>query len=1083
MASATTTNKPKKPTITSVTSGITNTKKPTGLTITRKDNDITFKWKIADKNYGAGQQLKWHVNGDAFKSVSVTKTATAKTVSVTLSNYKPTTSKAMTQIEFAVRGRRSPYTENGKTVTPAWSDWVAKAMVLDFPNKPTASASLSDTYANVTTFSWNTKTSSTDKKFFRDVQLQTCLIKDSGRDGSAYEGKFQNAGTGTASDSVVCTEDTTILAQGSYSRWYRFRARGSRGPSEWTYIRHLYAAPWKAKILETSLKELDSNGYQVYVKWEALSNDARAIDSTMVQYAIATPDPGLECPAGVSWNDAAVLKDTTGTDAARFSVDEVIGYDECMFVRVNTQHDTQITYGEPALVSGAVGALQAPSDLAVVPDDTTFRATVSAVNNSDVSDSFLAVIYRTAADPQNDLIVGYIPSGASSVTVQCPDWTDAGNVAFGVRAIVGEITDRSIEYGNYEIAPVMQSAAVWDGGNVPLAPEHVTVQSTDRVGVIRVGWDWSWSEADIAILSWSDDPTAWESTSEPSTFEITNIHAAKWNIADLDTGITWYIRVKLAKTSGDNRTESPWSDMVSIDLSSAPSVPSLALSDRVITETGSVTASWAYSTTDGTYQAYAEITTVEINSSGVYYGKYAPTEDTTVDNNKFYFSENDGVYTLMEPVGNENPEALGWYEIIDNIIAHTETAQHLTINAQDVGWVAGETYNLAVRVISASGRMSDSWSDPVGVTVAEPLTATIAATSLVTETYIDTPDMSRDINVLKAMPLTATVIGAGDGGTTTLAIERAETYHVDRPDETQFNGYEGETIALVSQTGESEITIDLDTLIGSLDDGATYRLVATVQDTLGQSAEATLDFEVHWTHQAIIPEATATIDGLIAKITPVAPAGADETDVCDIYRLSADKPQLIVSGGTFGTTYVDPYPTIGEFGGHRVVTRTANGDYITEDQHPAWTDLGTSDGDLFEANSCLIDFNGEILECEFNMAISNSFEKDFQETKYLGGAIQGDWNASIRRTSTVDAAFAIQYDPEVVRKLRALAAFPGICHVRTKDGSSYAADVQVGDDIGYDSAGKKVEAQLSITQVDPEGYDGMSLEDWEEGTE
>ena len=202
----------------------------------------------------------------------------------------------------------------------------------------------------------------------------------------------------------------------------------------------------------------------------------------------------------------------------------------------------------------------------------------------------------------------------------------------------------------------------------------------------------------------------------------------------------------------------------------------------------------------------------------------------------------------------------------------------------------------------------------------------------------------------------------------------------------------------------------------------------------------------------------------------------------DIYRLSADKPQLVVENGTWGTTYVDPYPTIGEFGGHRVVFKTDNGDYITALEHPAWVDLDETDGDILDLRYSVIDFDGNRLECDFNQSISNSFSKDFKETQYLGGSVQGDWNPAISRSSTVNTVFINTYDPDAIRTLRALASYPGICHVRTKDGSSYAADVQVGDEVSYDKAGKVVSASLTITRVDPEGYDGMSLADWEEGT-
>lgn len=1058
------------------------TKAPSGLTLVRKNNDLTIKWKIADKNYGAGQQLRWKINNGKWNNVSISKTQTAKTVSITLSNYRPTVAnKPIDVITFQVRGRRSSYTENSVTVTPQWSSWSVKLLELTTPKIPSGSATLSDSYDNVSTFSWSTSTSNTDNRFFRDVQYQTCLVQNSGAIGQEYDKKFgSTVNGGAASGSVTKTEDTTLLAQDSYTRWYRFRSRGSRGNSDWKYVRHVYARPNQSNIKDANLTD-----GQVYVKWVAPTDAAHPIDSTTVKYTIATPDSGMECPPGASWTDATTSRDTAGTDAAKFPIESSVGVDECLWVRVDTTHDRNTTQGEPYLVDGGIGYLADPSGVSVSTDNVTHKATINATNNSSVADSFLAITYRTEANPEDDLLVGIIPNGGSSVVVQCPDWDDVGNFAFGVQAVVGTYTSRTVSYDNYEIEPVMVSAnVVWAGGTVPVAPTDVTVQATEYIGTVKIGWDWDWADADAAVISWADEATAWESTAEPSTYEISNMHAAQWYISGLETGKVWYFRVRLVDTNGDARTEGPWSKIVSFDLSSAPSVPVLELSSPVMTVDGEVTASWAYSSTDGTDQAYAEITTVEVNADGVWYGLYALTEDNTVENDKDYFSESGGIYTLETPGGTEDPESLGWYEIVPNIIAHTETAQHVTISAEEQGWSAGDTFNLAVRVVSASGKMSDSWSDPVGITVADPITATISTSSLVYETYVDTGDMSRDIYVLKAMPLTVTVVGAGDGGTTTVAIERAAPYHMDRPDETDFNGYDGETIALASQIGEDQITIALDNLIGRLDDGAAYRLVATVNDDLGQSAEATLDFEVHWTHQALMPTATVTIDPTeyIAEITPVAPGGTDPTDTFDIYRLSADRPQLVVKDGAWGTTYVDPYPTIGEYGGHRVVFKTANGDYITATEEPAWVDLGNSDGDLLSLDYSVIDFDGNRLECYFNQAISNSFAKDFKETQYLGGAVQGDWNPGISRTGSVNAVFVTTYDPNAIRTLRQLAAWPGICHVRTKDGSSYAADVQVGDDVSYDKAGKVISASLTITRVDSEGYDGMSLADWEEGT-
>lgn len=335
-----------------------------------------------------------------------------------------------------------------------------------------------------------------------------------------------------------------------------------------------------------------------------------------------------------------------------------------------------------------------------------------------------------------------------------------------------------------------------------------------------------------------------------------------------------------------------------------------------------------------------------------------------------------------------------------------------------------------------------------------------------------------DAPVLTAMPLTATVKGAGAGGTTTLVIERADEYHMIRPDETELDGYEGETIALHRQDGESQISITNDGLIGRLDDGARYRIIATTQDTYGQTASKEQEFIVQWAHQAEIPTGTAVIDGRIAKITAVAPESVAEGDVCDIYRLSVDTPELIIQGGEFGTTYVDPYPTIGENGGHRIVHRTVNGDYITEDNQPAWIDITAEDGDMLDVDFAIIDFAGGQIEIPYNVVLDNSWEKDFKQTTYLGGSIQGDWNPGVSRKGSVSASIVTE-DIELVQSLRRLAVYTGICHVRTQDGSSYAADVQVSDGVSYDKAGKILEFSLDITRVDPEGFDGMTLDDWE----
>ena len=539
-------------------------------------------------------------------------------------------------------------------------------------------------------------------------------------------------------------------------------------------------------------------------------------------------------------------------------------------------------------------------------------------------------------------------------------------------------------YSTYEIPNIkMRSQTQWQGGDIPRAPTNVMVQSP-REGVALVTWDWAWKSADIAELSWSDHDDAWESTDQPETYRITNAHAAKWSIYGLESGTTWYIRVRLIKTTAGGENPGPWSDPLGLDMASAPNAPILTCSKLSVTHEDAFTVSWEYESTDGTDQTDAVLRAASLNNSGeVQYG--------------------------------------------DELRTDIGTNRSIDLIPDDLGWETGNKYGFVLKVISESGKHSE-WSEPVFITVAEPLTCSISSASFdslyqywktgdteiqngttyytVSASAVASPDIS-DIdtyyeydydhygyrltgdsvidetktyytltgtavqspsasslgsyyertvtNILDEMPITvsATVSGGVDGQcNTNVSIDRISSYFVERPDETTYSGYAGETVYSSSVENASSISIGQEDLIGYLDDTASYRLTVYVYDDLDQMAEDYIDFTVRWAHQAGIPEATVEFDPeySVVKITPsISVSAYEQGDTVDIYRLSADKPVLIVKGGTFGTTYVDPYPTIGVHGGHRVVTVTANGDFISNEAESdmAWIDLDYEDGDIF----------------------------------------------------------------------------------------------------------------------------------------
>ena len=676
----------------------------------------------------------------------------------------------------------------------------------------------------------------------------------------------------------------------------------------------------------------------------------------------------------------------------------------------------------------------------------------------------------------------------------------------------------TVTYSVYEIPNIkMQSNIVWQDGDIPRAPANVKAVSSGE-NVALVTWDWAWKSADIAELSWSDHEDAWESTNQPETYRIPNTHSGKWYIYGLEAGVTWYIKVRLIKATENGENQGPWGSAEPLDMTSAPNRPVLECSKAAVSIKDSFTLSWDYISTDGTDQKDAMLTNVTVSDSGeIIYG---------TDVNK---------------------------QILTN--------RTIDLTPEELEWSTGERHGFVLSVISESNRISEK-SDPVWITVADPISCTVTNTSfkkrplysITTDTEIDEnqsyytlsatevtePDINdisvyyelvdgsyiltddgviddektyytvigtlvnepsssslsdyyikAEVNILDELPLTLSAIvtgGSETGKYNNILIERASAYFVDRPDETTYQGYEGETVYSNSFEELSNVTINQSDLIGYLDDTAFYYLTVSSYDDLGQSDIADpILFMVNWAHQATVPSANVEFDSTynVMKITPsIDPEKYQEGDTFDIYRLSIDKPVLIVKGGQFndqgiGETYVDPYPTIGRYGGHRVVTVTANGDFISNDEESdmAWTDLDEDDGDIFNSDFSIINYKEGIFEILYNADLSTDWKKDFRETRYLGGHIQGDWNDGVSRTSTINSVMLREDNFLSIQDFRRLAEYTGICHVRTLDGSNYYADIQVNESVPYDDNPLN-SYTFKLTRVDSDGYDGIELSEW-----
>lgn len=1042
------------------------TKKPTGLTAARKGGTFIFGWKIADDNYDAGARIQITnrknrlVNGP----VSGRQTEYSKKISL---------DKQLDGLNFYVQGKRRA--EDGKTYS--MSAWASKKFDFYLPQLPSVSFIRDTSVDNSGYFSWSTRADDTWWSVYMGFEWESKLFVNWSTSTAPTDWKNAAKGSGSATSAMrTFTEDSALFAVPgySYTRWFRVRAVGPKGKTAWKYARHTYAIPSPPVITIDNdspklTKRTNANGYMCTVKWSAPWRFSRPIDSTYVEYAIATPVTSTtvdssgkrvvswSCPDNPGWKTAGVIKSADDTSGLTFPIEENIGPDQVVFLRVHATHDNHDIPSAEVAVTNIKGALSEPEGVVIgTPDPSTHRVSVTVTNTSAITDSFVAVYYKTSSDPNKVTVIDIIPHNTSSATVQCPNW-GSDDISIGLRTVFTNYTEHQNDgYKSYTwdnpvpAISMWSSQIVWDESDIP-KPPSIELSAPDPT-TIRVVWDWPWASANQTELSWADHEDAWESTNQPSSYIVDNINAGQWNISGVNVG-TWYVRARLIKAEGENATYGMWSDTKEIKLSSAPAIPSLILSEGVIGPEEEVTCYWAYVTTDGTSQMQADICEATYN-------------------------EETGVYTYGMP------------------FAKTETAQHITIDAKEQGWLAGEKHYLAVRVISASGEQSQGWSTPVALEIAEPISATVTSTSLVQHSKEVTPDdLGAETETitelaLESLPLTVVVDGTGESGTTTILIERAEYYLMDRPDESEIDGFEGEAVFANTFNGDGTFELNQGDFIGYLDDGGTYRLIVSVKDTHGQVAESEpIIFKVYWAHQATIPSGTVEIDHDhdAAILRPTVPSGTEVLtgDVCDIYRLSVDKPQLIYSGATFGQTYVDPYPTIGENGGYRFVYRTFNGDYTTEDGRIAWYDTTEDESnDILTTFGVMINYGNDRITLPYNVTLSNKWAKDFQQTNYLGGHIQGDWNPAVTRTGTITTVgivndeYGSEEDLEVIEAIRRLATYPGICHVRTPDGSSFAANINVTEDRENKMINQLANYSLEITRVDSESLDGLTYEEW-----
>lgn len=1046
------------------------TKAPTGLSVSRNGNTYTLSWKIGDKDYGKGQNLQYKVNGGAWQSPSISKTTTSYNI----------TAANVVAIIFQVRGCRQDEKTKKGTTKFSWSEWSARDWVAVAPGIP--SLTYKNEGVNKGTIEWSCPNDVTSNAVFNSAEYQTCIERNDAESG------FGNASVQTkaATGSELVIEDSVDIAAGNFVRWFRIRAKGPQLYSQWATQFHAYGTPHSPRLTAASAVTHGSST-QITAAWMIASSRQYPVDKMKVQYAIAVPtDAALTAPSS-GWSDAGGEIALRGSaDRVVVNVSDAIDDDECLWVRVLADHDGNIAYSNE--LPAQIGVLQTPT-IDATPNTSTGSVSITITEETSCSVAATAIFFRDENDPSKDKIVAILANGTTTATVSVPEIIGATKTCFGAYAFVGSYSGTTIT------SIKMRSGTAIDSDIPAVAPASVSITDGPADGTVRISWAWSWTAATKAELSWSSDDFAWESTAEPSKYKIEEDKANSWIIAGLEIGKRWFFRVRLIDDSGDSAVVGPWSAMVAYDLSSIPGRPVLSLSKSIMSKDDTLIARWATAMTGNDAQEYAEIclVTYDENTGDPVYGDVVAHTGQEQSVELEHEWETDETYYLAVRTTLTSGTQSEWSEVasLQVVDAISITLQSINIGIGAYSWTETTTNRIYLddipddvyNEIWEGSAQVDSMSSTYFERYMKGENYVTGAGVIVTDEHNYTYWVQTLENVfehepqLTALPIVATIKGSGDSGTTMLSIVRAEDRTISRPDERDYDGYAGEIIATKTQMGESAITISASDLVGSLDDGAGYYLVGKVIDEYGRSASFQYPFWVNWTAKSFVPEVTVEMDPYlqIAKITPIAPSGSP-TATCDIYRLSADKPQLIVKGATFGETYVDPYPAIGEAGGHRLVAITSNNDYATA-TGLGWYDAQEDDGDILLDDNMIIDVDGEHIVLPYDIELSNKWGKDFKRTSYLGGSVQGDWNPAVTRDLSANTVLVRGDDLDRQLMMRDLAGYAGIAHVRTPDGSSLTVNIQIDERQSYDT--RKISYTLTMQAIDPEALDGMTLAEWE----
>lgn len=562
--------------------------------------------------------------------------------------------------------------------------------------------------------------------------------------------------------------------------------------------------------------------------------------------------------------------------------------------------------------------------------------------------------------------------------------------------------------------------------------------------IVSLGWNADGLDDSTGTeLTWSDAEDSWKSTDDPESYNFTwsdglvTVGAIEYRdsasitIKGLSESTKYYVRARRYLETDDGTTYSEYSNTATCVTSETPETI-VASCNQYVSEGETLPIYWTFSGNgiQKEWQIVDSNGTILANGEG-------SAGSTKIDATRLAsFAQNNSItFTVQASTGSG-------FVVSEEHMVTIMNAPELEITP--ISPLLVQPYHFSARVerpcdliviITARGAVGQY---PEGI-----LRQTEGDT-VHSDVYVPQWETDQETETLTAtitIPAGLDFWDTGEYILSVVAVDRETGLHSEEKRETFTVAWTHQAPSIVPTTTYIATT---DTVV--VEDKAYYAYDSTAEVYVDVMPEGDEDpSAIGWYEQAITtpvaltPMDTIDENGLhhqAVQIALVPPAGAAETDVYDIYRMTGDGAQLIGEGFPQTYTATDEYAPFGDDLTHqyRIAIRTADGDISFAD----------FEYDL-PCDFMRFDWSAGSLELPYNISIGDKYKKDVDIRQHMDGSNDGYWNPNIERSASLNSDVIRLTMQDEIDSARGLARHPGAVFVRTPDGSAYEADVQVSD--------------------------------------